>query len=238
MHKKKVFYSILCICLVSAFSAFVCIALTRICNDVDSQNLAITVPQIIIDAGHGGEDGGAVNSDGVLEKDINLDISCDLRDYLKFFGYNVTMTRDTDTSLSTDEATIRARKVSDIKKRLEIFNSEKENIVISIHQNKFTETKYHGTQVFYSTNNSKSSSLAESIRYSVTTYLQPDNTRECKKATSSIYLLKHAQVPAVIVECGFISNYDECQKLLSEEYQKQMAYSISMGFLSYKNANY
>lgn len=191
------------------------------------------VPTVVIDAGHGGEDGGAVNSDGVLEKDINLDISLKTADLLNFLGFDVKMTRTDDNALSGDEQTVHARKVADMNKRLEIYNSSDNNVVISIHQNKFEQAKYHGTQVFYSPNNDDSKTLAESIKFTVKKLLQPDNERECKKADSGIYLLKNAKSPAIIVECGFISNNEECNNLLNEIYQKQMSFAIVSGFLDY-----
>jgi len=117
------------------------------------------------------------------------------------------------------------------------FNSSEENTIISIHQNKFSESKYHGTQIFYSPNNSKSKQLADSIKFSVKGLLQPDNERECKKADSGIYLLKNTSNPAVIVECGFISNEEECNNLLNSQYKKQMAFSITSGFLTYYNSD-
>ncbi len=173
----------------------------------------------------------------MLEKDINLTISNDISDLLNFLGFNVTKTRESDSALDTSGETIRARKVSDMKKRLEIFNSQENNIIISIHQNKFTESKYFGTQIFYSPNNPDSEVLAKSIKSSVKKQLQPNNERECKKADSGIYLLKNTKNPAVIVECGFISNPDECKKLLTKEYQKQISYTIVTGFLDYYNTN-
>lgn len=173
----------------------------------------------------------------MLEKDINLTISNDISDLLNFLGFNVTKTRESDSALDTSGETIRARKVSDMKKRLEIFNSQENNIIISIHQNKFTESKYFGTQIFYSPNNPDSEVLAKSIKLSVKKQLQPNNERECKKADSGIYLLKNTKNPAVIVECGFISNPDECKKLLTKEYQKQISYTIVTGFLDYYNIN-
>ena len=196
-----------------------------------------TMPTIVIDAGHGGEDGGAVSDSGVLEKDINLSIANDTSALFYMLGFDVTQTRTTDIALDNGEDTIRKRKVSDMKKRLEIFNYLEENTVISIHQNKFSESKYHGTQIFYSPNNPKSKQLADSIKYSVKGLLQPDNERECKKADSGIYLLKNTNNPAVIVECGFISNGEECKNLLDSQYQKQMAYSITAGFLIYYNTD-
>lgn len=238
MIKRKYIYYIFSISALIAFIVLIFTAYYRI-SLYSSENTGYSrTEKVIVDAGHGGEDGGAVSDDGVVEKDINLDISRKLSDFLKLFGYDVTETRTEDVSVFTDGNTVRERKVSDLKNRLSLFNSDKSNIVISIHQNKFTESKYYGTQIFYSPNNEESVLLAENIRNTVVTLLQPDNTRECKKADSNIYLLKNAEVPAVIVECGFISNYNECQKLVSSDYQKQMAYSISLGFIGFYNNDY
>ena len=238
MRISKIVYSIICIILVSAFIMLMLSAFNTLSISSVSNQVVRTLPTIIIDAGHGGEDGGAVSAEGVLEKDINLEIANITTDFFKFMGFKIKQTRSTDIMLDNGEDTIRARKVSDMKKRLEIFSSDAENIVLSIHQNKFTESQYYGTQVFYSPNHKNSIALAESIKYSVTTLLQPENKRECKKADSNIYLLKKTTNPAVIVECGFISNPDECAKLLTEEYRQQMSYSITMGFLNFYNANY
>lgn len=124
-----------------------------------------------------------------------------------------------------------------MKKRLSIFNSSENNTIISIHQNKFSNTASHGTQVFYSPNNDNSTSLAEAIHFSVKTQLQPDNERKCKPSDDGIYLLKNTTQPAVIVECGFLSNREECAKLADEGYQKQMSFAITTGFLDYINTN-
>lgn len=202
-----------------------------------SSDISDNLPVIVIDPGHGGEDGGAVSDNGVLEKDINLSIANDTSALFYLLGFDILRTRKNDMALDSGEDTIRKRKVSDMKKRLEIFNSSKENTIISIHQNKFSESKYHGAQIFYSPNNSKSKQLADSIKYSVKGLLQPDNERECKKADGGIYLLKNTNNPAIIVECGFISNEEECNHLLDKQYQKQMAFSITAGFLSYYNTN-
>lgn len=193
-------------------------------------------PTIIIDPGHGGEDGGAVSNTNILEKNINLEISLILKEFLISNGFNVIMTRNTDTALydkDTDH-----KKHSDLKNRVEVFNSSQNNIVISIHQNKFTEEKYSGTQIFYSANCENSSILAENIRTTVISLLQPDNERECKKAGSEIFVLHNAQVPAVMVECGFLSNNTEAEKLNSKNYQKRLAYCIYLGFLEYYYTNY
>lgn len=236
MKIKKFIFPCICFALLSAFVFLMISAALNIKVSVSSENVK-SMPTIVIDAGHGGEDGGAVSESGVLEKDINLSIANDASALFYLLGFDVKQTRKTDIALDNGEDTIRKRKVSDMKKRLEIFNSPEENTIISIHQNKFSESKYHGTQIFYSPNNPKSKQLADSIKYSVKGLLQPDNERECKKADSGIYLLKNTNNPAVIVECGFISNGEECKNLLDSQYQKQMAFSITAGFLSYYNTD-
>ena len=195
------------------------------------------MPHIVIDAGHGGEDGGAVSGDGVPEKESNLAIAHDTNDLLTFFGFDTEMTRTSDADLSTDGENTKQRKNSDMKNRLKIFNSSGNNAVISIHQNKFSDTSSRGTQVFYSPNNDRSLLLADAIKFSVKSQLQPDNERLSKPAGSGIYLLKNATQPAVIVECGFLSNREECEKLKTAEYQRQMAFAITTGFLDYYNTN-
>ena len=195
-------------------------------------------PVVIVDAGHGGEDGGA-SANGVLEKDINLAVSLKLRDMLTASGYTVVMTREEDISIYDSSAsTIHEKKISDMRNRRDIINKSSSNILISIHQNKFEKEKYSGTQIFYSKNNGHSIKLAENIQRSVTGLLQPENKRELKAADSSVYLLDNAEVPAVIVECGFLSNKEEAKKLSTDEYQKQLAFAILCGFLDYeKNAS-
>lgn len=237
MNYKKTFVTLSCIIVFTV--SFVMIISSAANMKINVSNTSAGVmPNVVIDAGHGGEDGGAVAENGAVEKDINLAISNDVSDMLTVLGFNVTKTRTNDNALSDDGETVHKRKVADMKKRLEIFNSSDNNVVLSIHQNKFTQSQYHGTQIFYSPNNNNSKILAESIKYSVKTQLQPDNERECKPADSSIYLLHNAVTPAVIVECGFISNKAECDKLMSDEYQKQISYAIVTGFLDYFNTNY
>lgn len=231
MKLKKIAFGTICTILMISFFILMISSAANI-SLLTSENY-VSSACVVIDAGHGGEDGGAVNDDGVLEKNINLEIAKDASELLKFLGYKVIMTRTEDTALSGDEATIHARKVEDMKKRLEIYNSDKIDAVISIHQNKYTEKKYYGTQIFYSPNNEKSKVLADNIKSTVKKLLQPDNERECKSADSGIYLLKNAKNPAIIVECGFISNPEECSKLLNDEYQKQIAFSITFGFIDY-----
>lgn len=194
------------------------------------------LPVVVIDAGHGGEDSGAV-ANGVLEKDINLDIALRLRDMLRVCGFEVVMTRDTDVSIyDSSSAGIRSKKQSDLKNRAAIINKSGNQILVSIHQNKFEQEKYSGAQVFYSTNDPGSEKLAEAIRQSVRGLLQPDNQRELKPAGDGIYLLREAEIPAVIVECGFLSNREEAGKLSREDYRRQMAFAICCGVMNYLSA--
>lgn len=199
---------------------------------------ASTVPNnrlknIIIDPGHGGEDSGAVADNGVLEKDINLDISKKLSDMLKATGYKVIMTRNDDIAIyDKNSNTLRQKKISDMKKRVEIINSSKNNILVSIHQNKFEQKKYSGSQIFYSKNNEGSFKLAQNIQHSIKSLIQPENDRELKCAGKDIYILNKADVPAVIVECGFISNDEELQKLSDDNYKLNLAFSIYSGIIS------
>ncbi len=208
----------------------------KVSNDFDVTSL----PTVIIDAGHGGEDSGAISVKGDYEKDINLNISITLEKLLKLNGFKTRMIRTEDKSVHTTDpinSTIRERKVSDIHNRVDIANSDKNNILISIHQNHFTESKYNGTQIFYSKNHYESKNLAETIRLSVTSLVQQDNKRENKEA-EGIYLLDHAEVPAIIIECGFLSNPQESELLNQKSYQNNMAYCIFLGILEYCYQNY
>lgn len=189
---------------------------------------------IVLDAGHGGEDGGAVGVNGVLEKEINLAIALELEKYLKQNHFEVVMVRSSDVSVGDQTlGTIAERKRSDTKTRLRMTAEAGECILISIHQNHFSESKYSGAQVFYSPNRPESAELAECIRKNIVESLQPENKRENKQADSNIYLLNQCQVPGVLVECGFLSNPEETEKLCTESYQKQMAAAIYNGLIDY-----
>ena len=167
-------------------------------------------------------------------KDINLDISLKLEKILKFYGFNVIMTRTQDVMTCDDGLdSLRKRKISDIHNRFELMRKNPDAIFISVHQNKFEDSSQHGTQVFYSGNDERSKELAEAIQTSVTLTLQRKNDRVVKKSGSGIYLLYHAKIPAVLVECGFISNSDEVKKLKDESYRMKLAILIADGLLKY-----
>lgn len=196
------------------------------------------VRTIVIDPGHGGEDGGTVGFSRLMEKDINLDIALQLQKLLQISGYRVIMTRTTDISINDDNLdTVRERKSSDLHNRLKIVEAQGDCILVSIHQNHFTSSRYSGAQMFYSTKNSQSKVLAENIKARVIGLLQPENKRETKPTTNSIYLLWNAKVPAVVVECGFLSNESEAAKLNNKLYRQQMAFAIYSGILDYCSAN-
>ena len=192
-------------------------------------------PVILLDAGHGGEDGGAVGVGGVVEKDLNLAITLKLDSFLRAMGYQTILTRDSDADLHDLAAsTLRDRKTSDIHNRYAMMEALREkDLFVSIHMNKFPGSGAHGTQVFYSKNTPQSAVLAESIQRSVVRLVQPENTRQIKPSGDSIYLLYYAKKTAVLVECGFISNATEAEKLQDEAYQRQIAFAIACGVLEY-----
>ncbi len=200
----------------------------------EASSMPITQKTVIVDAGHGGDDGGAIGIDGTVEKDINLDIALKLEKILKFYGFNVIMTRTQDVMTCDDGLdSLRKRKISDIHNRFELMRKNPDAIFISVHQNKFEDSSQHGTQVFYSGNDERSKELAEAIQTSVTLTLQRKNDRVVKKSGSGIYLLYHAKIPAVLIECGFISNSDEVKKLKDESYRMKLAILIADGLLKY-----
>lgn len=190
---------------------------------------------IIIDAGHGSPDGGAVGSTGILEKDLNLSVARYLQKFFESNGTNVLLTRSDDNGIYDVEGSIKNKKVSDIKNREKLVSESDADLFISIHMNKFPESKYSGPQVFYSLNDENSELLAKCIQQSMIAALNPENKREIKKADGSIYLLKNIKIPAVLVECGFLSNSEEEQKLIDANYQRQLAWSMYCGIIEYFN---
>lgn len=205
-------------------------------SDAPVSNMSHDLPLIIIDAGHGGKDGGAVASDGTQEQYINLSIALKMNEYLTDKGYKTLLVRDDDNSVHDESAkTIREQKVSDIRNRLKISEQYENSIFVSVHQNMFTESKYHGTQVFFSPNNPESEVLASFIQRSVVSKLQPDNTRQIKKCDKSVYLMYNTNAVAVLCECGFLSNNDELAKLKDDNYQKSIAAAICDGIIEYIN---
>lgn len=192
--------------------------------------------KIIIDAGHGGFDGGASTSDGTNEKDLNLQIALKVRDFAEVVGYETVMTRKTDRALCDGVSATRKNKVADMKNRLSVIKNNGDAIFVSIHINKFEASSVKGAQVFFSPNNENSMLLSENIQASIASHLQPDNKRVIKKSGNEIFLLKNAQIPAVLVECGFLSNPQELSELKNNIYQSKLAFSIVLGINSYYNS--
>lgn len=220
--------------LISMLTVVVVFSMNIYSVSVVNENVSVQERYVIIDAGHGGEDGGTQSTDGVLEKDINLSISLKIDEILKSLGIRTVLIRDGDYMIYDDgSSTIRQKKVSDIHNRKKFMNEYKNSIFLSVHQNYFTESKYSGAQVFYSKNDDLSPLIAQSIQDSIKNNLQPENDRKIKSCGTEIYLLYHATVPTVMVECGFLSNERETEKLITDEYQKKIAFSIVEGILSY-----
>ncbi len=203
---------------------------------VATANIVSQRKTIIVDAGHGDVDGGTQSADGVLEKDINLSVANKIGSMLSIMGYNVVYTRQTDIIPYASECTtIRQKKVWDTHNRMSIIEKYPDGLFLSIHQNYFTDSRYSGAQVFYSQNNPESKLLAESIQRSISDSLQAENDRQVKKVGTEIYLLYHAKIPAVMVECGFLSNVNEAALLKDNAYQAKMALSIVKGLSEYFN---
>lgn len=190
-------------------------------------------PCVVIDAGHGGVDPGKVAVDGSLEKDINLQIALKLQKFLEMQDVDVVLTRDSDMGLYDENAS--NKKVQDMKNRVQIIEETHPALTVSIHQNSYHEEYVHGAQVFYYAGSDKSKELAERIQQVMALELDRDNARKAK-ANDSYYLLKKTSSPIVIVECGFLSNYEEAQKLSSELYQEKVAWAIHLAVLQWLNS--
>ncbi|MBR1863734.1 MAG: N-acetylmuramoyl-L-alanine amidase [Ruminococcus sp.] len=191
------------------------------------------MPQVVLDAGHGGMDGGCVSVNGVAEKGINLAIVQSESDMLTLLGFETVLTRDSDKSIYDDGVTgLGEQKKSDMKNRLAIFSSTK-GIALSIHQNQFTDSRYSGAQMFYSRRNSGGEKLAAAMQKQFVALLQPDNARETKPVDDELFLLDRTEAPAVMIECGFLSNPEEAAHLEDPVYQRKVAFTIASGVLSF-----
>ena len=199
---------------------------------VISQNMPVERQHcIIIDAGHGGEDGGATSCTGKLESSFNLEISLRLNDLLHLLGYDTAMTRTSDVSIYTKGETIAQKKVSDLKERVRIANETENALLLSIHQNTYPESRYSGAQVFYA-NTAGSQQLAKELQSSFTTTVNQGSNRKSKKS-DGIYLMEHISCTGILVECGFLSNPEEEARLRSMEYQKKICCVIASSVSTY-----
>jgi len=186
---------------------------------------------IIIDAGHGGVDGGTTSCTGILESQINLQISLRLDDLLHLLGYETKMIRTTDVSVYTEGESIAAKKVSDLKNRVKTVNETENAVLISIHQNYFDDGRYSGAQVFY---NKEGNLLSKELQRELISTLDSSNTRQAKMS-SGIYLMEKVSCPAALIECGFLSNPEEEAKLRDPIYQKKLCSVIACVISRYLN---
>lgn len=188
---------------------------------------------IIVDAGHGGEDGRAVSGNGVSEAEINLKIALKLQQLLEQSGSNVVLTRSDDNAIyDVDKKTLREKKNSDIRNRVKIGNNSSADIFVSIHLNKIPENQYYGWQTFFKDGNEDGKRLATCIQNNLNETMQKENKRTPLKI-NNVYIIKHVEIPTVIVECGFLSNSEEEKQLQQEEYQTKLAWGIYNGIMEY-----
>lgn len=203
-------------------------------KETESLPPAVVYPTIIIDAGHGGEDGGAIGKNGAYEKDINLEIAKKLKSKLDALNIPCVLTRSTDILLYDRNTDYKGKKKRlDLLARKEFAEKYGNAIFISIHQNSYPKEQYSGFQVYYSPNNDNSVLIANLLEKTVSNALPEARCRPSKVDTSSIYLLDKLQCPAILVECGFISNQTECIRLCNEEYQNRLCEAIVEGIVKF-----
>ena len=187
---------------------------------------------LILDAGHGGEDGGAVSITGVPESQINLAIVLKLRDVLGLYGVDPVVLREEDISLHDSEAgTLREKKRSDLKNRVALVEEVEGGTLLSIHQNTYPGSRYHGTHVFYAPTEG-SQKLAEHFQNSIKIALQPDNERAVKQIPDTVYIMNHVTCPAILIECGFLTNPGEEALVRDEDYQRKLSAVIAAAWMT------
>ena len=184
--------------------------------------------------GHGGDDPGKVGINGALEKDVNLEIALLVKQFLEAQDIKVVLTREDGDGLYDSGAS--NKKVQDMKRRIALIDETSPDVTVSIHQNSYPEEYVHGAQVFYYTGSVVGKELAETIQKQLVEKVDKENKRQVK-ANDSYYLLKKTSVPIVIVECGFLSNKEEAQKLCTRQYQEKIAWAVHMGIVQYLNGN-
>lgn len=205
-------------------------------ESVQTNATPITNKTIIIDAGHGKPDEGATGFNGTSEQALNLALALKLQKLVEQSGAKVLLTRSDENGIyATDSKSIRSKKVSDTKNRVEIGNTSQADVFVSIHLNKYpASTSYSGWQAFYQKQNEKSKVLANSIQNNITKNIETPNNREVM-SISNIYIMDKVTIPTVIIECGFLSNPEETQKLKEDSYQNQLVWGIYLGLQEYFN---
>lgn len=234
MEKQKTTLKIVAALLIMAALYFLaCRRAQQVSSDKIVEENRKKKPCVVVDAGHGGADPGKVGIDGTLEKDINLQIALKLKQFLELADVEVVLTRDSDAGLYDENAS--NKKVQDMKRRVEIIESAAPIVTVSIHQNSYHEEYVHGAEAYYYGTSEQSKLLAENIQQMLLNKVDEKNTRTAK-ANGSYYLLKKTASPIAIVECGFLSNSEEAQKLQSDYYQEKIAWAIHLAILQYINS--
>ena len=231
MKRVLAFYLIVCLTVVGAAWVY-----ERTRPAQEAAAIGSSLPVVVLDAGHGGEDGGAVTATGVFESRLNLEITLRLNDFLQLLGVPTRMVRTGDVSVSTEGETVAQRKSSDIRNRVALVESIPGYWLVSVHQNRFEQEQYRGAQVFYRSSE-ESKRLAQTLQEQLCAQLDPKNNRRIKQA-SGIYLLEHVTCPAVLIECGFLSNPAEAQLLQQETYQRKLAAVIGCTIFQTIGAQY
>ena len=233
INGRRMIKTVKIIALLLVLATLCTLAIDFLQKDVTAEASAEAGRVIVIDAGHGGEDSGAIGVNGAYEKDINLQIATEIGEELKNRGYTVVYTRTEDKMLYLPEENIKGmRKISDLKNRCKLTEEYDDCILVSIHMNSYGASKYSGLQVYFKSGDDESKQLATKIQGTVRSELQPENKRQIKSG-DSLYLLENASATAVLIECGFLSNEAECEKLSQKEYQKQLSFSIICGIIEY-----
>ena len=229
-NRKRIIF----ICSIIVCSVFFTSLSKKYSSFLPASSVPVSNHVIILDAGHGNPDGGAVSNDGnTIESKLNLEIVLKLQNLLESSNCTVILTRsDKNGIYETNTSTIREKKISDMKNRVSIANNSNAELFISIHMNKLEQTQYSGWQTFYKNDDLISKKIAQNIQSSLNNFLKKENKREVK-SISDIYLTKHVKIPLVLVECGFLSNSEETKLLQTESYQNELAWSIYIGLMDY-----
>lgn len=202
---------------------------------VPTVTLPVTNKVIVIDAGHGVPDEGAESSNGTSEAETNLKIALKLQSLLEQSGATVILTRSDENAIyDIDSKTLKQKKISDLKNRVKIGNESSADIFVSIHLNKIPQQQYSGWQTFYKSSDENSMNLARTIQSSLNESMQKENNRVAMKL-DTIYIVKNVEIPITVVECGFLSNPEEEQNLLNDDYQNRLAWGIYSGIIDYFN---
>ena len=233
LNKKRLTFIITSIFIAIFVFIFTTDDLQKQNNYISTVSLPVTEKIIVIDAGHGIPDEGAQSSKGTTEAETNLKIALKLQNLLEQSGSTVILTRSDENAIyDIDSKTLRQKKISDIHNRVKIGNESSADIFVSIHLNKIPQSQYDGWQTFYKEGNEQGAKLAKEIQNSLNENIEKNNNR-IAKSIDNVYIIKHVEIPTTIVECGFLSNPDEEQLLLNDDYQNKLAWGIYNGIINY-----